>query len=84
MHHQEIDLRDDSRLGLNLNINYMLQSKHQSVERDYTNFVDALSYFGGLKDFAEILVVLLYAKYLESSFEDDVKHKGCLISGKYG
>ena len=65
-------------------INFTLASRHRLVSRSYMNFIDALSYFGGLKDFIALLVVLLYSNYLEARFEKDVIHKSCTITGKLG
>ena len=69
---------------ISLVINFMLGNKHIVVERDYMSFIDALSYFGGLKDFIIMIVALQYTNYLENKFEKDLIHKGIMITGKLG
>jgi len=62
----------------------MMGSSHDEIERDYMNFIDALSYFGGLTDLIAIFIAFLYSKYLDSRYEQDRIHKACMITGKLG
>lgn len=76
-------LRTDQQ-AYNLIINFLLHDKHTEIDREYWSFIDSLSFFGGLKDFTVIFLAWIYSYYLEARFQNDLIHKGCTITGKFG
>ena len=67
-----------------ININQYPQGKHKEITRSYITFLDAAGNVGGQVDLILIVIGLGYAWYLDQRFKNDVIHKGCMITGKYG
>ena len=76
--------KGNSMDGISLYVNFLPGLKHFHSTRSYYTFIDALSYFGGLVDFIVIGMAFLYGYYSDARFKNDMIHKGCMITGKFG